>query len=45
VIGEGQTPNFITGIGQDAAGEIYLMVREELGPEGTTGRVLRIVPA
>ena len=44
VIGEGQTPNFITGIGQDAAGEIYLMVREELGPEGTTGRVLRIVP-
>lgn len=44
VIGEGQAPNFITGIGQDAAGEIYLMVREELGPEGTTGRVLRIVP-
>jgi glucose/arabinose dehydrogenase len=45
VLGEGQTPNFITGLGQDAAGELYVMVREELGPEGTTGRVLRIVPA
>ena len=45
VLGDGQTPNFITGIGEDAAGELYVMVREELGPEGTTGRVLRIVPA
>jgi glucose/arabinose dehydrogenase len=45
VLGDGQRPNFITGIGEDAAGELYVMVREELGPEGTTGRVLRIVPA
>jgi glucose/arabinose dehydrogenase len=44
VLGNGETPNFITGIGEDAAGELYVMVREELGPEGTTGRVLRIVP-
>ena len=43
VLGDGQRPNFITGIGEDVAGEIYVMVREELGPEGTTGRVLRIV--
>ena len=45
VLGDGQRPNFITGIGEDAAGELYVMVREELGPEGTTGRVLRIAPA
>ena len=45
LIGDGATPNFITGIGEDAAGELYVMVREELGPEGRTGRVLRIVPA
>lgn len=44
VLGNGETPNFITGIGSDAAGELYVMVREELGPEGTTGRVLRMVP-
>ena len=44
VLGDGQSPNFITGIGEDANGELYLMVREELGPAGTTGRVLRIVP-
>ena len=44
VLGNGETLNFITGIGEDAAGELYLMVREELGPEGTTGRVLRIIP-
>jgi glucose/arabinose dehydrogenase len=44
-LGDGQRPNFITGIGEDAAGELYLMVREELGPEGTTGRVLRVVAA
>jgi len=45
VLGDGQRPNFITGLGEDAAGELYVMVREELGPEGTTGRVLRLVPA
>ncbi|HEX5579757.1 MAG TPA: PQQ-dependent sugar dehydrogenase [Candidatus Limnocylindria bacterium] len=45
MLGAGVRPNFITGLGEDAAGELYLMVREELGPEGTTGRVLRIVPA
>ena len=44
VLGDGLTPNFITGIGEDGAGELHVMVREELGPEGTTGRVLRIVP-
>jgi glucose/arabinose dehydrogenase len=43
-LGDGQRPNFITGIGEDGSGELYVMVREELGPEGTTGRVLRLVP-
>ena len=44
VLGDGQRPAFITGIGEDAAGELYVMVREELGPEGRSGRVLRLVP-
>ncbi|HET6744493.1 MAG TPA: hypothetical protein VFH90_01415, partial [Candidatus Limnocylindria bacterium] len=44
-LGEGSRPNFITSLGEDAFGELYVMVRERLGPEGTTGRVLRIVPA
>jgi glucose/arabinose dehydrogenase len=44
VLGDGERPNFITGIGEDAAGELYVMVRETLGPEGRTGRVLRIAP-
>ena len=44
-LGEGPTPNFITGLGEDASGELYVMVRERLGPEGMTGRVLRIVAA
>jgi hypothetical protein len=43
VLGDGPAPQFITGIGEDAAGELYVMVREQLGPEGTTGRVLRLV--
>jgi glucose/arabinose dehydrogenase len=35
---------FITGMGEDAAGELYVMARTNLGPAGTTGTVLRIVP-
>ena len=40
----GLVPSFLTGIGRDAAGELYLLVRDELGPTGATGRVLRLVP-
>jgi len=35
---------FVAGMGEDAAGELYLLTREQLGATGTTGRVLEIVP-
>jgi glucose/arabinose dehydrogenase len=35
---------FVDGIGQDAAGELYLVTRDQLGPTGQTGQVLEIVP-
>ncbi len=35
---------FVAGIGQDAAGELYLLTRDQLGATGGTGRVLEIVP-
>jgi glucose/arabinose dehydrogenase len=36
---------FITGMGEDAAGELYVMARTNLGPTGSTGRVFELVPA
>jgi glucose/arabinose dehydrogenase len=33
------------GIGSDAAGELYLLTNEQLGPFGTTGKVWKLVPA
>ena len=36
---------YLKGFGQDNAGEIYLTVSSILGPTGTTGRVLKLVPA
>ena len=35
---------FVTGIGEDGAGELYVLARTEQGPTGTTGQVLRIAP-
>jgi glucose/arabinose dehydrogenase len=35
---------FITGMGEDAGGELYVMARTSLGPTGTTGKVLQLVP-
>ena len=35
---------FVTGMGEDASGELYLLTRDQLGATGTTGRVLEIVP-
>jgi glucose/arabinose dehydrogenase len=35
---------FVSGMGEDAAGELYVLTRSVLGPSGTSGRVLRIVP-
>jgi len=35
---------FLTGMGEDANGELYAMSRRQFGPIGKTGRVDRIVP-
>ena len=35
---------FVTGMGEDAAGELYLMARSSFGPLGRTGHVFRIAP-
>jgi hypothetical protein len=35
---------FVTGMGEDAAGELYVMARRQFGPTGRTGFVFRIVP-
>lgn len=35
---------WIKGFGQDASGELYVMGSTELGPSGTGGKVLKLVP-
>jgi glucose/arabinose dehydrogenase len=35
---------FVTGMGEDDAGELYVMARRSFGPIGRTGFVFRIVP-
>ncbi len=35
---------FVAGFGEDAAGELYVLTRDQLGATGDTGRVLEIVP-
>jgi Glucose / Sorbosone dehydrogenase len=35
---------FVTGMGEDAAGELYVMARHSFGPTGRTGFVYRIAP-
>jgi hypothetical protein len=35
---------FITGMGEDATGELYVLTRRTLGPTGTTGTVFQVVP-
>lgn len=39
----GQLAAFVTGMGEDADGELYLLVRRAFGPVGDTGQVLRLV--
>ncbi|HEY7465034.1 MAG TPA: PQQ-dependent sugar dehydrogenase, partial [Candidatus Limnocylindria bacterium] len=36
--------DYVTGLGEDANGEIYVLVRRQTGPTGLTGRVLRLAP-
>lgn len=41
----GRLDAFLLSFGQDADGELYVLVTDLLGPFGSTGRVYRIVPA
>ena len=36
---------WLKGFGEDASGELYVMVSSSLGPAGNTGRILKIVAA
>jgi glucose/arabinose dehydrogenase len=40
----GPLREYVTGIGEDGDGELYVMVRTQPAPTGDTGRVLRLVP-
>jgi hypothetical protein len=35
---------YLLGFGQDDLGDVYVLVSEEPGPTGRTGRVYRLVP-
>lgn len=35
---------FVKGVGEDAGGEIYILADKNIGPSGTAGKVLKIVP-
>jgi glucose/arabinose dehydrogenase len=37
--------SYLLGFGQDAAGELYALTTESLGPTGSSGRVFQLVPA
>ena len=42
---EERLDRFVTGLGEDAAGELYVMTRGLTGPVGLSGAVYRIAPA
>ena len=42
-MGGGPLNRFVTGMGQDGRGELYVLTRTNLGPVGRTGEVLRLV--
>ncbi len=42
---DGRLGLFITGVGEDHNGEIYLLTTENAGPTGETGKVYKMVPA
>lgn len=41
----GRLNHYVLGFGQDDCGEVYVGVRDVLGPAGTTGRVYRLASA
>lgn len=42
---DGRLGAYLLALGQDAAGEVYVLTTDTAGPSGNTGRVYRIVPA
>ena len=40
---DGSLGHFVIGFGQDAAGEVYVLTTDSVGPTGETGKVYRIV--
>jgi glucose/arabinose dehydrogenase len=44
VAGKPILEEFVSGMGEGGDGELYVLVRSRLGPAGTSGRLLRIVP-
>lgn len=42
---EGQLNLYLLGFGQDSKGEAYLLTSNELAPDKTSGRVLKLMPA
>jgi hypothetical protein len=36
---------YVKGFGQDLNGEIYVLATTEIGPQGTTGKVYKLIPA
>jgi hypothetical protein len=43
-LASGALSDYVTGLGEGADGEIYVLVRRQAGPTGQTGRVLRLAP-
>ena len=41
---EGGIPHFLVGIGQDEAGELYLLTRDAPGLAGDSGRIFKVIP-
>jgi glucose/arabinose dehydrogenase len=42
ILESGALSDYVTGLGEGADGEIYVLVRRQTGPTGQTGRVLRL---
>jgi glucose/arabinose dehydrogenase len=36
---------YVKGFGQDQSGEIYVLASAEIGPQGSTGKVYKLIPA
>ncbi|MBI4283226.1 MAG: PQQ-dependent sugar dehydrogenase [Chloroflexi bacterium] len=39
-----QLHSFLRAFGQDAAGELYVLVADNVGPSGSTGKIFQVVP-